>query len=229
MTKVPLRRLLGEPLAAYARAEYKEYHEMLESIFATLDVRPEIAVECNGATSLLAAVESGRGVGHSARGLPQLGGLTCETAPDRTDTAADDRGLCLHNFKRIYCRDTAFPHQRSHRCGGSGGVACLDSGFERFVRFEMNSKAGPQTGSQFALAPRRRSGGPTAGNAKVMPRPFPSLNRRTKINRNPLIKSHLFIVCRCLSSTGQNSGESCAMQGSNLRLPACEAGALPLS
>lgn len=62
MTKVPLRRLLGEPLAAYARAEYTEYHEMLETIFAALDVRPQIAVECDGATSLLAAVESGRGV-----------------------------------------------------------------------------------------------------------------------------------------------------------------------
>ena len=42
----------------------------------------------------------------------------------------------------LYARDTALPHQRSHRCGGSGRVACLDSGFERFVRFEMNSKAG---------------------------------------------------------------------------------------
>ena len=38
MTKVPLRRLLAESLAAYARAEYAEYHEMLESIFATLDL-----------------------------------------------------------------------------------------------------------------------------------------------------------------------------------------------
>ena len=62
MIQVPLRRLLGEPLVAYVRAEYTEYHEMLEGIFAALDVRPKIAVECDGATSLLAAVESGRGV-----------------------------------------------------------------------------------------------------------------------------------------------------------------------
>jgi LysR family transcriptional regulator, benzoate and cis,cis-muconate-responsive activator of ben and cat genes len=62
MRKVPLRRLFGEPLAAYAQAEYTEYHEMLETIFTALEVRPEIAVECDGATSLLAAVESGRGV-----------------------------------------------------------------------------------------------------------------------------------------------------------------------
>ena len=40
MRKVPLRRLHGEPLAAYARAEYTEYHEMLETIFAALGVRP---------------------------------------------------------------------------------------------------------------------------------------------------------------------------------------------
>jgi DNA-binding transcriptional LysR family regulator len=62
MAKVPLRCLLDEPLVAYARAEYTEYHEMLETTFANFDRNPEIAVECDGATSLLAAVESGRGV-----------------------------------------------------------------------------------------------------------------------------------------------------------------------
>jgi DNA-binding transcriptional LysR family regulator len=59
---VPVRCLLDEPLVAYARAEYTEYHEMLEITFANFDRNPEIAVECDGATSLLAAVESGRGV-----------------------------------------------------------------------------------------------------------------------------------------------------------------------
>jgi LysR family transcriptional regulator, benzoate and cis,cis-muconate-responsive activator of ben and cat genes len=62
MAKVPLRCLLDEPLVAYARTEYTEYHEMLETTFANLDRKPDIAVECDGATSLLAAVESGRGV-----------------------------------------------------------------------------------------------------------------------------------------------------------------------
>lgn len=62
MTKVPLRCLLDEPLVAYARTEYTEYHEMLETTFANFDRKPDIAVECDGATSLLAAVESGRGV-----------------------------------------------------------------------------------------------------------------------------------------------------------------------
>ena len=62
MAKVPLRCLLNEPLVAYARTEYTEYHEMLETTFANFDRKPDIAVECDGATSLLAAVESGRGV-----------------------------------------------------------------------------------------------------------------------------------------------------------------------
>jgi DNA-binding transcriptional LysR family regulator len=81
MTKVPLRRLRGEPLAAYARAEYTEYHEMLESIFATLDVTPEIAVECDGATSLLAAVESGRGVAIVPEAFRSLAGSRVRLRP----------------------------------------------------------------------------------------------------------------------------------------------------
>jgi hypothetical protein len=48
-----------------------------------------------------------------AGGLPQLGRLKGEVAPDRTDVASDDRGLCLHNFKPIRCHRTAFPHHSS--------------------------------------------------------------------------------------------------------------------
>ena len=101
MRKVRSVACSASPLQLMPRRS-TEYHEMLETIFTALEVRPEIAVECDGATSLLAAVESGRGVAIVPRGLPQPGRLTCETAPDRTDTAPDDRGLCLHNFKRIY-------------------------------------------------------------------------------------------------------------------------------
>ena len=62
MAKVPLQGLLDEPLAAYVRAEYTQYYETLERTFADFDQKPDIAVECDGATSLLAAVDSGRGV-----------------------------------------------------------------------------------------------------------------------------------------------------------------------
>ena len=146
MRKVRSVACSARPLAAYAQAEYLEYHEMLETIFTALEVRPG-AVECDGATSLLAAVESGRGVAIVPRGLPQPGRLTCETAPDRTDTAPDDRGLCLHNFKRIYRPGTAFlTIVRS--VARIGRLACRDSRFKRFVRFEMSSRRPTATGFQ---------------------------------------------------------------------------------
>ncbi|MGA7391092.1 MAG: LysR substrate-binding domain-containing protein [Terrimicrobiaceae bacterium] len=109
MRKVPLPRLLGEPLAAYARAEYTEYHEMLDTIFR--DSRWETE-HCSGMRwRHVAACGSriGAWCGHSARDLSQPGRLTCETAPDRTDTAPDDRGLCLVGYNNAYCCIPSIP------------------------------------------------------------------------------------------------------------------------
>jgi DNA-binding transcriptional LysR family regulator len=43
-------------------SRFTEYYEILERTFANFDRKPDIAVECDGATSLLAVVESGHGV-----------------------------------------------------------------------------------------------------------------------------------------------------------------------
>ena len=59
---VTTQRLLDEKLVAYARADYGEYHAMLENVFAATGRQPVIAEECDSATSLMAAVEAGRGV-----------------------------------------------------------------------------------------------------------------------------------------------------------------------
>lgn len=59
---VSLRRLLAEKLVAYARADYGEYHAMLEKIFSPVGRVPVIAEECDSSSSLIAAVESLRGV-----------------------------------------------------------------------------------------------------------------------------------------------------------------------
>lgn len=56
-----LEQIVAEPLVAYSRQEYPEYHEMLDRIFAPVGRKPRIAGEHDGATSLIAAVESGRG------------------------------------------------------------------------------------------------------------------------------------------------------------------------
>lgn len=56
-----LEQIVAEPLVAYSRQEYPEYHEMLDRIFAPVGRKPRIAGEHDGATSLIADVESGRG------------------------------------------------------------------------------------------------------------------------------------------------------------------------
>ena len=52
--------LAGERLIAYTRADYPEYHEVLERLFHKL--RLHVTEEHDSATSLIAAVEAGRGL-----------------------------------------------------------------------------------------------------------------------------------------------------------------------
>jgi DNA-binding transcriptional LysR family regulator len=58
---VSLAELAGEPLIAYSRKDYPEYHAMLDKLFAPAGRKPRIAGEHDSVTSLIAAVESGRG------------------------------------------------------------------------------------------------------------------------------------------------------------------------
>ncbi|HAV64696.1 MAG TPA: LysR family transcriptional regulator [Verrucomicrobiales bacterium] len=60
--KVPLALLVDERLIAYPEADYPEYHESLRTLFPDTRRRPRIAEEHDSVTSLIAAVESGRGV-----------------------------------------------------------------------------------------------------------------------------------------------------------------------
>ena len=59
---VSLADLAQEPLIAYSRKEYPEYHDSLAALFATIKGKPQIAEEHDGITSLIAAVEAGGGV-----------------------------------------------------------------------------------------------------------------------------------------------------------------------
>ncbi len=57
-----LAKIADEPLIAYSRADYPEYHAGLAEFFAPLGRAPVIAEEHDSVTSLIAAVEAGRGV-----------------------------------------------------------------------------------------------------------------------------------------------------------------------
>jgi DNA-binding transcriptional LysR family regulator len=54
-------QIAREPLIAYSRKDYPEYHTMLEKFFAPVGGKPRIVAEHDSGTSLIAAVESGRG------------------------------------------------------------------------------------------------------------------------------------------------------------------------
>jgi LysR family transcriptional regulator, benzoate and cis,cis-muconate-responsive activator of ben and cat genes len=57
-----LAKISGEPLIGYSREDYPEYHTDLDRLFAREKKRPVIAEEHDGVTSLVAAVEAGRGL-----------------------------------------------------------------------------------------------------------------------------------------------------------------------
>ena len=58
---ITLEQALSSPLIVYNQKDYPEYHKQLEKIFAGVGKKPSIAEEHDGVTSLIAAVEAGRG------------------------------------------------------------------------------------------------------------------------------------------------------------------------
>jgi DNA-binding transcriptional LysR family regulator len=62
LKSISLEQIAAEPLIAYSRKDYPEYHTMLEKLFAPVRRKPRIVGEHDSVTSLIAAVESGRGL-----------------------------------------------------------------------------------------------------------------------------------------------------------------------
>src|SRR3979411_2295590 len=75
--KVSLEQVANEPLIVYTRADYPEYHSWLSDLFAPLKRRPPVAEEHDGPTSLIASVESGRGVALVQQDLARLSAQRC--------------------------------------------------------------------------------------------------------------------------------------------------------
>ncbi|HEV2455412.1 MAG TPA: LysR substrate-binding domain-containing protein [Verrucomicrobiae bacterium] len=68
-----------EPLIAYSRRDYPEYHDMLEEQFGKH--KPRIAEEHDSVTSIIAAVESGRGIALVPQCVQSLAGQRVMLAP----------------------------------------------------------------------------------------------------------------------------------------------------
>jgi DNA-binding transcriptional LysR family regulator len=75
LRSVALAQAAQEPLVVFTRKDYPEYHEYLEALFAPIRAKPRIAEEHDSAASLIAAVESGKGVAIVPRSF------SCSTGP----------------------------------------------------------------------------------------------------------------------------------------------------
>ena len=76
-----------QPLVAFNRKDYPDYHEHLEALFAPTKSKPKIVEEHDSATSLVAAIEAGSGVAVVPKSLdcsagPRLKLLALSPEPD---------------------------------------------------------------------------------------------------------------------------------------------------
>ena len=62
LKSIPLKKLAAEPIVGLSRKDYPEFPRFLDRLFASVDVKSLIAVECDSVSSLITEVEAGRGV-----------------------------------------------------------------------------------------------------------------------------------------------------------------------
>jgi DNA-binding transcriptional LysR family regulator len=62
LRRVPLERVGEEPLIVYDRKDYTEYIQSVLELLAPVTKRPRIAAECDGLTTLIAAIVAEKGV-----------------------------------------------------------------------------------------------------------------------------------------------------------------------
>jgi DNA-binding transcriptional LysR family regulator len=92
---VSLADAAREPFVVYNREEYPDYHRRLIAVFAKVKIKLRIVEEHDGFTSLIAAIEAGRGVAlvsesfiYSAGKRVKLLRLTPEPKPEIFGIAA---------------------------------------------------------------------------------------------------------------------------------------------
>ena len=69
LRSISVARLASEPLVAYNRKEYPDYHELLATIFAPTKSQPRIVEEYEGGGGLVTSVEAGTGLALVAQSL----------------------------------------------------------------------------------------------------------------------------------------------------------------
>jgi DNA-binding transcriptional LysR family regulator len=87
LKSIPLQKIASEPLITLNRKNYPGAYSRLEQLFQPLGVRPRIALEADSGSSLIAAIESQRGVGLA---IPVLKLVTGKRLVYRTLAGVDE-------------------------------------------------------------------------------------------------------------------------------------------
>lgn len=81
LRSIPLSQLVAEPLLAYSRREYPEYHDYLAKLFASVRGRARIVEEHDDGTGLVTALETGAGVALMPASLAYSSGSRLKLIP----------------------------------------------------------------------------------------------------------------------------------------------------
>ncbi len=80
---VGLGQIVREPIVAFSRKHYPEHHDQVAQLFAPLGVKPRLVGEHDSISSLIAAVESGRGLAIVSSGVACMAGPRLKLLPLR--------------------------------------------------------------------------------------------------------------------------------------------------
>lgn len=78
---VKIEEVLREPIVALSRKEYPDYHELLEQALNIKKKQLRIVEECDSGMSLIAAIESGRGISIASSSLSCTAGERLKYVP----------------------------------------------------------------------------------------------------------------------------------------------------
>ena len=71
---IPLEKAAAEPLVGLRRKDNPSYYQALDQLFGPVGVKPRVAVECDTFSSLITAVETGRGIALAIAPFKQASG-----------------------------------------------------------------------------------------------------------------------------------------------------------
>jgi DNA-binding transcriptional LysR family regulator len=97
--KVALEQVAQERLLGVSLSEYPDYHEFIDQLFAPLNRAPQFAEEFDSVTSLIAALEGGRGVALVPQAFSFFAGPRLKILPLRPPTLPLIVGIAYRKSK----------------------------------------------------------------------------------------------------------------------------------